>query len=183
VKAPLLFVGGTIATPRLDLEALAIDHAARMYEGFADPRLYEWVDAAPPADVSELVGRFAGVVNPYQREGELWINWAIVRREDAAAVGVVEVTLRSDRIAYLACYVFPRHTREGYAREACAAAIDHLWRAYDAQEVRIEMDYRNVPARCLAESLGFERRRHVKRGTLRGRPAVGYGYRLRRPVS
>jgi RimJ/RimL family protein N-acetyltransferase len=183
MKAPLLFVGGTIATPRLDLEVLAIDHAARMLDGFADERLYQWVDAAPPANLSELVTRFAGVMNPYTRPGELWLNWAMVRREDAAAVGVVEVTLRADRIAYLACYVFPRHVREGYGREASAAAIDHLWRAYDAQEVRIEMDYRNVPARCLAESLGFVRRRHAKHGTLRGLPAVGYGYRLRRPVS
>jgi RimJ/RimL family protein N-acetyltransferase len=183
MKAPLLFVGGTMASSRLDIEPLAIGHAERMYEGFADRRLYEWVDAAPPASLSELVARFAGVMNPYARPGELWLNWAIVRREDGAAVGVVEVTLRDDRIAYLACYVFPRYTRQGYGREACAAAIAHLWRAYDAQEVRIEMDYRNVPARCLAESLGFVRRRHMKRGTLRGLPAVGYRYRLIRPVS
>jgi len=183
MKAPLLYVAATLHAARLDLEPLAIDHAARMFDGFADERLYAWVDAAPPADLSELVTRFAGVMNPYARPGELWLNWAVVRREDAAAVGVVEVTLREDRIAYLACYVFPRYARAGYGREASAAAITQLWRAYDAQEVRIEMDYRNVPARCLAESLGFVRRRHMKRGTLRGLPAVGYGYRLPRPVS
>jgi len=104
-------------------------------------------------------------------------------RDNGARVGVVEVTLRDDRVAYLACYMFPQYARQGFGHEACTAAIDHLWRAYDAREIRIETDYRNVPARCLAESLGFARRRRVKHGALRGAPTVHYRYRLWRSVS
>jgi hypothetical protein len=79
--------------------------------------------------------------------------------------------------------VFPRHARSGYGGEACTGGIEHLWRAYDAREIRIEADFRTAPARCLAESLGFARRRHVKHLTLRGEASVGYGYRLKRPLS
>jgi|APFre7841882724_1041349.scaffolds.fasta_scaffold07850_3 RimJ/RimL family protein N-acetyltransferase len=181
MKAPLLYAAATLETARLELEPLAVAHAASMFEGFADTRMYAWVDAAPPADVAELAERFARVMDPYARAGELWLNWTVTRRDDGSRVGVVEVTLRDDRVAHLASYVFPQHERQGFGREACAAVIDHLWRAYDAREIRIETDFRNVPARCLAESLGFARRRHVKHGTLRGLPAVSYGYRLRRP--
>ena len=44
------------------------------------------------------------------------------------------------------------------------------------------MDYRNIPSRCLVESLGFKRRTHNKQTTLRGRPALDYRYRLKRPL-
>jgi len=183
MKAPLLYAAAKLETARLELEPLAVVHAASMYEGFADARMYAWVDAAPPADVADLAERFARVVDPYGRAGELWLNWAVTCRDNGARVGVVEVTLRDDRVAYLACYIFPQHARQGFGHEACTAAIDHLWRAYDAREIRIETDYRNVPARCLAESLGFARRRRVKHGALRGAPTVHYRYRLWRSVS
>jgi RimJ/RimL family protein N-acetyltransferase len=71
--------------------------------------------------------------------------------------------------------------RRGIAHEACAAVIDHLWRAYDAAEIRADIDFRNVPSRCLVEGLGFVRRaRHIVT-TLRGAPSYDYRYRLKRP--
>ena len=181
MKAPLLFVGGTLATERLVLEPLTPAHAAPMFDGFADPALYQWVNAEPPVDVDELRLRFERIANPYAPGGELWLNWALLHKSDAVYVGLVEATVRPDRVAFLAYYVFTAHARRGFAREACVAVIDHLWRAYDAAEIRADMDYRNVPSRCLVEALGFVRRtRHIA-STLRGAPSVDYRYRLKRP--
>jgi len=180
VKAPLLYIGGTLRTARLVLEPLEPAHAERMYEGFADPVLYTWLDVTPPHDVADLRERFERIGKPYAPNGELWLNWAL-RLADGRYAGLVEATMRPDRIVYLAYFIFTAFMRNGFAREACGAVIQHLWRAYDAVEIRADMDYRNVPSRCLVESLGFVRRAHNRRTMLRGRPSLDYRYRLRRP--
>ena len=183
MKFPLIATRSALATARLTLEPIASGHADAMFDGFADRRLYTWVDALPPANVEELRERFTRISQPYASSGELWLNWPLRRNADGAYAGLIEATMRPDRIVYLAYYVFTRYMRQGYAREACEAVIQHLWRAYDAVEIRANMDYRNVPSRCLVESLGFVRRTHNKTTTLRGRPALDYRYRLRRPDS
>lgn len=181
MKAPLIYIGGTLKTARLTLEPLKPEHAEAMFEGFTDPRIYTWIDVPPPASVDDLRDRFARIAQPYAPTGELWLNWPMRMNDSGAYAGLVEATMRPDRVVYLAYFVFTRFSRQGIAKEACAAVIDHLFRAYDAVEIRAEMDYRNVPSRCLVESLGFKRRAHNKQTTLRGHPALDYRYRLKRP--
>lgn len=182
MRAPLLFAGGTLASERLALEPLTPTHAEPMFDGFADPALYRWVNADPPTSVVDLRQRFERIADPYAPGGELWLNWALRRTADPVYVGLVEATVRPDRVVFLAYYVFTAHARQGYAREACAAVIEHLWRAYDAAEVRADMDYRNVPSRCLVETLGFARRTRNIASTLRGEASIDYRYRLKRPA-
>jgi ribosomal-protein-alanine N-acetyltransferase len=182
MMAPLIFVGGALTSERLLLEPLRPAHAELMFDGFADPGLYRWIDVVPPADRDDLRLRFERIAVPYAPTGDLWLNWAVRLRETGPYVGLVEATVRPDRAVYLAYYVFAASQRQGYGREACAAVLDHLWRAYDAIEVRCEMDYRNVPSRCLAEALGFRRRTRNVARTLRGEVAVDYRYRLKRPA-
>jgi RimJ/RimL family protein N-acetyltransferase len=181
VKAPLIYLGGALKTERLTLEPLTPDHAEAMFEGFADPRLYTWIDVSPPQNVADLKERFQRIAQPYAPTGELWLNWPMRTNEDGSFAGLVEATMRPDRVAFLAYYVFTRFARQGFAKEACTAVIAHLFRAYDAVEIRAEMDFRNVPSRCLVEALGFKRRSHTRQTTLRGRPALDYRYRLKRP--
>jgi [ribosomal protein S5]-alanine N-acetyltransferase len=181
VKAPLIYIGATLRTARLTLEPLRPEHAQAMFEGFADQRIYTWIDVPPPASVDDLRDRFARIAQPYAPTGELWLNWPVRVDEAAEYAGLVEATMRPDRVVYLAYFVFTRFSRQGIAKEACTSVIDHLFRAYDAVEIRAEMDYRNIPSRCLVESLGFRRRTHNKQTTLRGRPALDYRYRLKRP--
>ena len=183
MRAPLLYVGGTLLTPRLSLEPLKPAHAEAMYEGFADPALYTWVNADPPKDVADLQSRFARIAEPYAPGGALWLNWAVRVTDSGAYAGLIEATVRPDRIVFLAYYVFTAHMRRGIGREACTAVIEHLWRAYDAAEIRADTDYRNVPSRCLVEALGFVRRTRNIIAALRGEPTIEYRYRLKRPAS
>jgi RimJ/RimL family protein N-acetyltransferase len=179
--APLIYVGGKLLTDRLELEPLSAAHAALMYDGFADRALYVWMHVEPPADAEDLRKRFERIVDPYAPGGEMWLNWAVRRREAGPYLGLIEATVRPDRVALLTFYVFPPAQRQGVGREACTAAIDHLWRAYDAVEVRCEMDYRNVPARCLVERLGFVKRsRNMARRVGHDETRV-CRYRLARP--
>ena len=182
MKAPLLFASRVLATPRLALEPLTRAHAAPMFEGFADPALYRWIGADPPETVADLDSRFQRIANPYGPQGQLWLNWAVRFNEDRAYAGLVEATVRPDRIVFIAFYVFTAYARRGVAREACTAMIDHLWRDYDAVEIRADTDYRNVPSRSLVESLGFVRRARNIITTLRGEPSTDYRYRLKRPA-
>lgn len=182
MRAPLLYVGGTLATPRLSLEPLTPGHADAMYEGFADRALYLWVNAEPPKDVEDLRARFSRIAEPYAPGGELWLNWAVRFADGGSYAGLVEATVRPDRVVFLAYYVFTKYMRRGIAREACTAVIEHLWRAYDAAEIRADTDFRNVPSRCLVEALGFTRRtRHIVT-TLHGAHSYDYRYRLKRPM-
>jgi RimJ/RimL family protein N-acetyltransferase len=183
VKAPLIFAGGTLTTARLSLEPLAVAHATPMFEGFSDPALYRWINAEPPTSVADLQQRFDRIAHPYAPNGALWLNWAARLAGGGAYVGLFEATVRPDRVAFLAYYVFTAHARQGIAREGCATIIAHLWRAYDATEVRADVDFRNVPARCLVESLSFVRRSRNIAATLRGEPSIDYRYRQMRPVS
>jgi ribosomal-protein-alanine N-acetyltransferase len=180
MKAPLLYVRTPLATERLALEPLAPEHAEAMFAGFSSPELYRWVNADPPKDLADLQGRFERIADPYAPGGALWLNWALRLTDGGEYAGLVEATVRPDRVAFLAFYVFTAFARRGIAREACLAVIDHLWRAYDATEIRADVDYRNVPSRCLVESLGFKRRTRNIVTTLRGTPSVDYRYRLRR---
>ena len=84
-------------------------------------------------------------------------------------------------MVHFAYYVFTAYMRQGLAREACTTIIDHLWHAYDATEIRADSDFRNVPSRCLLESLGFTRRAHTRTTRVHGLPSVDYRYRLKRP--
>ena len=74
MRAPLLYVGGTLVTQRLALEPLKPGHADAMFEGFADPALYLWVNADPPKDIEDLRARFTRIAEPYAPGGELWLN-------------------------------------------------------------------------------------------------------------
>ena len=181
MRAPLVYSGQMLSTARLLLEPLAPEHAAPMFEGFADPGLYKWLGVAPPHSPEDLRERFTRIAKPYAPNGELWLNWAVLRRDDPRYIGLVEATLRPDRVAYLAYFIFVPYARQGYPREACSAVIEHLWRAYDAIELRADMDYRNLPSRLLVESLGFVRRTHNKPTRLHGAPSIDYRYRIRRP--
>ena len=113
MHAPLIFVGGKLTTQRMLLEALTPSHAPLMIEGFADVSLYRWIDVGPPTDADELERRFRRIANPYAPSGELWLNWAMLLRETGRYVGLIEATVRPDRVVHLAYYVFTAYMRQG----------------------------------------------------------------------
>ena len=84
--------------------------------------------------------------------------------------------MRPDRVACTRLLRVHGFREAGLAREACTIVIDHLFRAYDAVEIRAEMDFRNVPSRCSSKRWGSSAWSHTRQTTLRGRPALDYRY-------
>ena len=97
MKAPLLYVGGTLATSRLTLEPLTPAHAGPMFTGFADGQLYLWVNADPPKDVADLESRFARIADPYAPGITVW--WKVFNRTYSQKEGWWELFERQGRTA------------------------------------------------------------------------------------
>jgi RimJ/RimL family protein N-acetyltransferase len=87
----------------------------------------------------------------------VWLNWVLRQRATGAYVGMVEVTVHLDRTATLAYMVFPPFWRQGYATEACARVLAHLFADYQVTRVAAEIDTRNTASLRLIEALGFTR--------------------------
>ena len=171
-----------LASARLAMEPIAASHADALFEGLADPALYTFI-GPPPASVDAMRERFRRLADPHGPGGELWLNHAVRWRPAGAYVGCVQATVRPDRTAYIAYFVFRAAQRQGIAHEACVALLDHLWRDCGVGLVRIECDTRNVPSQRLAEALGFAREGGARAtDPVHGAPAFDYVYRLERPA-
>ncbi len=148
-----------LQTERLTLEPLTVAHAPLLYEGFADPTLYTWIPN-DPLTLDELTAKYEQILRgPRDRADELWRNWAIRLRhvEKPTYVGMVETSIFPHDHIYLAYFVFVNGQQQGYANEACRAALDHIRETYAVKRVVIEMDIRNTASWKLAESLGAKR--------------------------
>ncbi len=135
------------------IQTLTVAHAAEMFEGLCDLRIYEFIDDGPPASVEALAERYArlalgGSVNGRQ----VWLNWVI--RVGERCVGYVQAT-REDQAAEIAYVVFPAFWRRGYARAAVGAMIEVLRVEHRVETLRASVDLRNVGSRAVLESLGF----------------------------
>lgn len=146
----------TLTTARLTLEPLVPAHAAELWPALGDPRLYEFIPRPPPASLEALEQRFARIsVRSAPCRTEQWLNWII--RAAGQAIGRVEITVREDRSAYLAYELVVDHWGKGYAAEACAAVIDHLFAELPLTSVVAEVDVRNARSIALLERLGLRR--------------------------
>ena len=76
----------TIGAGRLTLTPLRVEDADELAEVLGDPRLHEFIGGRPD-NPEELRRRYAAMVAGPGRPGELWRNWVVRRRADAATVG------------------------------------------------------------------------------------------------
>jgi len=105
---------------------------------------------------------------PFESEAELadWLvpekgwdegrSWAIVEHIDGPALGRVAVMARGDDIAELAYIVDRSRRRQGIAREALKALIDHLFHAEGKRRLYADADPDNLGSNELLSTLGFK---------------------------
>lgn len=144
----------TLTTERLTLEPLTVAHAAELWPALGDARLYAFIPRPPPASHDELARRFARIsVRCAPCRDEQWLNWIV--RHASTAIGRVEVTIQADRTALLAYELVHDAWGHGYAAEACAAVIEHLFAEFPLARIVAEIDARNTRSIALALRLGF----------------------------
>jgi RimJ/RimL family protein N-acetyltransferase len=165
-------------TARLAFEPLAPSHAAELAPLLGDPALWRFIPREPPG-AADVARRFAVVSVVERPNRDRWLNWVLRRHGDASAIGLVETTVAPDHRAYLAYFVFVPFQRQGYAREACAAALAHLRDACGVTRVAAEVDTRNDASQRLLARLGFacDGTRHAA-DPIAGMPAFDYRYAL-----
>jgi RimJ/RimL family protein N-acetyltransferase len=148
-----------LLTPRLELQPQTVVHSDRLFDLFQDKELYSFITRTPPKSRDEFRERLRFLEGRQSRDGlEYWMNWVSVLRMSGEIIGQIEVSMQVEsRELYLAYYVFRSHWKQGYAKEGCAAIIDHMFTSWGATKVIIEMDVRNNASFRLAESLGAKR--------------------------
>ena len=116
-----------IFTPRLELVPLVADDAGEMAIVLGDERMHEFTGGVPMS-VDELRERYSFLVVGRSPDGsELWFNWIVRSRADAAAVGVVQATVAAGGAsANIAWEVGTPWQRKGYASEAASAMAEWL---------------------------------------------------------
>ena len=147
-----------LATPRLLLESIAVGHATTLFEALQAAELYTYIPQEAPSSLEALTARFEALTSRRSPDGhEDWLNWALRQRATAVYIGTVQATVRTDHTALLAYMIFPAFWRQGYAREACARVIAHLFEDYHVSRIAAEIDTRNIASIRLVEALGFAR--------------------------
>ena len=120
-------------TDRLDLEPLAVAHAAELAPLLDDASLHVFTGGAPlPA--AALAARYARLVARRSPDGtQMWGNWVVRVRATGAAAGIVQVTLPAGGPAAgpaeVAWVVVRAAQGRGYAREAARSLVAVLQEA------------------------------------------------------
>jgi len=141
-----------------DLEPLLI--------GWSDPEMTRYTGLKP--DVRGFLAQLIDdmqVKQPGDAEpGGPWYQFILERRSDGALVGDLGAGfgVPGARQVELGYRILPAHHRQGYAREAAAALIDHLVEAHDVHRFVGVAAIENEASIRLLRSLGFRQEGHFR---------------------
>lgn len=166
-------IGDPLASERLRLEPITVEHAPAMVAVLADPSLYEFTGGQPPT-LTELSARYARQAAGRSPDGsQHWLNWIVVLSDQAddRPIGYVQATVVGTE-AEIAWVVSPAHQGRGLATEAAAAMVDWLAAAGITQLVaHIHPDHAASAGVCTR--LGLEPTEVVEDGEVRWVRALG----------
>lgn len=149
--------GGAITTARLLLVPARVEDADEMAALLDDERLHEYIGGRP-ANAAELGERYAKVVTGPPRAGEEWLNWVVRRKDDSAAVGTVQATVRrgdAGSRAHVAWVIGVPWQGQGFASEAACALVEWL-RGRGIHSVFAHIHPGHQASAAVARRAGFE---------------------------
>ncbi len=148
------------------LEPQMAAHAPELFAVLREPRLYDYLDDAPPHDEESVRARITKLESRLSPDGtEHWLNW-IVRPADGALVGYVQATVYPDHLADIGYVIGIGHQRRGLAFAAVSAMLDELAASYEVTRLRAMVDPDNAGSVALLRKLGFTRTGGAEAGPL-----------------
>ena len=145
----------TLEADGLVLEPLTAAHAEAMFPLLSDPKLYRYIDEAPPPDVEHLRARYAQLETRESADGrQRWLNW-VVRLPGGPLLGYVQATVLENGSAWVAYLLGSAHHGRGHATRATAAMLAHLESEYGATRLLANVEADNLPSIRLLQRLGF----------------------------
>lgn len=143
---------------RVHLEPMRERHAEALFPVLADPALYRWIDHGPPASVQRLRDVYRRIECRQSPDGqETWLNWVLFASNQAGPLGFVQASLLSDGRAWVAYVLGQPGWGQGYATEAVATLLAHLFGALGAQQAMATVEQDNTRSIALLLRLDFQR--------------------------
>ncbi|HVA32793.1 MAG TPA: GNAT family N-acetyltransferase [Candidatus Baltobacteraceae bacterium] len=139
------------------LRPLIADHADALFPILHDQELWRYTPPFKSKIVAALRERYSRLESRFSPDGkDLWLNWAMERREDGQLVGFVQATLHpEEHVAEIAYVVGRSFWRRGLATDAVDAMLAFLRDDLQVHTARASVDSRNVPSIKLLERLDF----------------------------
>ena len=116
-----------LATARLDLLPLRVEHAEEMAVVLSDPALHRFIGGAPLSP-GELHARYERLVAGSPDPGVSWCNWVLRLRAESCLVGTVQATVTGGHEAETAWVVGTPWQGRGFASEAARELVRWLGR-------------------------------------------------------
>ncbi|MFF0270042.1 GNAT family N-acetyltransferase [Kribbella sp. NPDC004536] len=150
VSYTLHYCYAVIATERLRLLPLRVEHAVRMAEVLSDPSLYTFTGGEPPT-VEALEARYRRQLAGPGNEDEQWLNWVV--EYDGDLIGYVQATVTGST-AEIAWVIGTAWQGRGFAKEAAQGLFTWL-RAQRAQEIVAHIHPDHTASAAVAAAIGL----------------------------
>ena len=148
-----------IATDRLRLLPLQVEHAVPMAVVLSDPGLYTFTGGEPPT-VEALEARYRRQLAGPDSADEQWLNWVV--EYDDKLIGYVQATVTGST-AEIAWVIGTAWQGRGFAKEAAQGLVTWL-RAQNAQEIVAHIHPDHTASAAVAAAIGLARTDVVEDG-------------------
>jgi RimJ/RimL family protein N-acetyltransferase len=151
-----------LETDRLLLRPVKPADAPKLfaYRSDAETNQYQgWI----PKTMEEVV-RFIANTAEQPNEPESWFQLALINKSSEELVGDLGLHFfdSEHRQVEVGCTLSKQHHRKGYAREALAAVLTHLFTTWEKHRVITSIDPANTASIRLVEYLGFRKEAHFE---------------------
>ena len=156
-------------TERLILRRPQHEDLASYLRSWGDPDMSRYTGMRPNLEVflTNLIEEMQ-TKQPGDTEPQPWYQVTVERREDGAVVGDLGLGfgVPGERQVELGYRIHPDHHRQGYAKEAVAAAIAYLVERHDIHRFIAVAASANVASIRVLQALGFRREGHFRQSFL-----------------
>ena len=146
-------------SPRLLLRRPRPGDLEGLLPSWSDPEMtrYTGAKADPRAFLLRLIADMQAKAPGESEPGGPWYQYVVERAADGALIGDLGAGfgVPGERQVEIGYRIHPAHQRQGYAREAVAALIDHLAAAHDIHRFVALAAAPNAASRAVLDSLGF----------------------------
>ena len=165
-------------TARLRVEPLCSAHAALLFDALAPSRIYTYIADEAHATLDSLTRRYAFLERGApEGTGDVWLNWALQRLDNAAYIGTLQATVTPGSRAYIGYVLTPSAWGRGFATEACRWLVTALQERFVLNEIVATVDGRNLKSQRVLERLGFHRI-GTEPSEIRGEVTTDFRYRI-----
>jgi RimJ/RimL family protein N-acetyltransferase len=141
------------------LEPINKSHAQKLFEGYCDEKIYEYIESDLPLTLKWLESQFEIL-----EKGE-WTNalgkrlkffdWAVFSKVEMEYIGRSEFTIYENGDCNVAYVFFSKFWRKGYGFEAMEPSLKFVKENSNVKRFIIECDTFNIASMKMAEKLGF----------------------------